>query len=249
MTQPVFLSSGKPPMRTVITQLGYQVGVGDCQKPCSNYVLVLQRGHNLLRSLHLQIYSLCWRWSFCKVLQLPPRVFENHRVVQKTKGLPPWRLSKRAIKCLFVVVNTVTWKGQKSWVKSLQNEKTGPDINETITWSDFGLSLPLEFPLPIPSPATQQLLLRAIPKSVRLSAHFPLVLCPEIGSLCPALESLYQVSSSHSLRTFFSTSTRGSREEASSVFTREEGRGNDRRCRTVLILEARSHLSLRGTQY
>lgn len=249
MTQPVFLSSGKPPMQTVITQLGYQLGVGDCQKPCSNYVLVLQRGHNLLLSLHLQICSLCWRWSFCKVLQLPPHVSENHRVVQKTKGLPPWRLSKRAIKCLFVVVNTVTWKSQKSWVKPLQNEKSGPDINETITWSDFGLSLALEFPLPIPSPATQQLKLHAIPKSVRLSAHFPFVLCPEISSLCPALESLYQASSSCSLRTFFSTSTRGSREEASSVFTREEGGGNARRRRTVLILEARFHLSLRGVQY
>lgn len=102
----------------------------------------------------------------------------------------------------------------------------------------------LAFPLPTPSPAMQQLMLHAIPKSVRLSAHFSLVLCPENSSSCPASESLNQVSSSCSSRTFLPANTRGSREEASSVFTREEGRGHGGRHRTVRIREALSHLSL-----
>lgn len=51
MTQRVLLSSGKPPMQTVITQLGYQGGARDCQKPCSSHLLALQGRHNLPLSL------------------------------------------------------------------------------------------------------------------------------------------------------------------------------------------------------
>lgn len=70
--------------------------------------------------------------------------------------------------------------------------KSGPDINETVTWSDF-VCQTLEFPSPISSPALQQLMLHAIPKAVRAGCSLSTAALSRNQFFMSCLESLYQL--------------------------------------------------------
>lgn len=212
-------------------------GVRGCLKPCSSH-LHFHRKDTISLPSSTNLFPLLKMVFLNSVKVATVCVWDSYSWL-KTKGFLPRRLSKEVQLNISVVVNTVMWKSQKPWVKALQNEKTGPDLNDAISWSDFGLRF---CNFPCPSLAQQHNNFKASRAvyslySYTLSRNHFFTYCFDV-----LLSSLPLAAVGH----FFSPSAQeeeGMKPLTHSLAKKEEGRDSNKKHRTVLNCAAFSTFS------